>query len=62
MIDQVPLTKIEYIMLKEIAKKNRKKPLDYLREWMASEHSKVEVGQREDYCPKPLPGESTDTS
>ena len=41
MIKQVPLTKVEYLMLEEIAKKHRKKPLDYLREWIRSEHQNL---------------------
>ena len=41
MIKQMPLTKVEYMMLEEIAKKHRKKPLDYLREWIRSEHTKI---------------------
>jgi hypothetical protein len=41
MIKPIPLTKIEYMMLEEIAKKHRSKPLDYLRNWIRSEHAKV---------------------
>ena len=41
MIKQLPLTKIEYMMLEEIAKKHRKKALDYLREWIRTEHQKI---------------------
>ncbi len=41
MIKQLPLTKIEYMMLEEIAKKHRKKALDYLREWIRAEHQKI---------------------
>jgi len=41
MIKQMPLTKIEYMMLEEIAKKHRSKPLDHLRTWIRSEHAKV---------------------
>jgi len=37
----IPLTKIEYMMLEEIAKKHRSKPLDYLRNWIRSEDAKV---------------------
>lgn len=35
------LTKVEYLMLEEIAKKSRMKPIDFLRAWIRSEHAKI---------------------
>jgi hypothetical protein len=43
MIKSIPLTQVEYLMLEEIAKKSRMKPLDYLRAWIRSEHSKIKL-------------------
>jgi hypothetical protein len=41
MIKSIPLTQVEYLMLEEIAKKSRMKPLDFLRSWIRSEHAKI---------------------
>ena len=41
MTKSIPLTQVEYLMLEEIAKKNRQKPLDYLRSWIRTEYAKI---------------------
>jgi len=35
------LTDIEYLMLQEIAKKNRSKPLDCIKKWILLEYTRI---------------------
>jgi hypothetical protein len=41
MMKSISLTQVEYLMLEEIAKKSRMKPLDFLRAWIRTEHAKI---------------------
>ena len=37
----IPLSKVEYLMLEEIAKHSRRKPIEYLRQWIQNEYGKI---------------------
>jgi hypothetical protein len=41
MTKSILLSKVEYLMLEDIAKHSRRKPIDYLREWIHKEYSKI---------------------
>jgi aspartokinase-like uncharacterized kinase len=41
MTKSILLPKVEYLMLEDIAKHSRRKTIDFLREWIQKEYSKI---------------------